>query len=394
MIKAHWEIHVDYLLSEEQQMIKDTAREIADEKIIPKRAELDEKNQFPASILKDMAKADLFSIFIPEEFGGLGGGCFDVVLALEELARGCVGVATSYAASALGVFPVLIAGSMEMKQKYLPDIAVGKKWAAFGLTEANAGSDASGIRTTAVLDGDEWVLNGTKQWITNGGEAQIYTIIALTDPSKGPRGASIFVVEDGDPGFSYGKKEDKMGIRSSATRELVMKDCRIPKDRLVGRQGTGFITVMKTLDISRPGIASLGVGLGQAALDEAVVYAKQRVQFGKPIISFQAVQHILADMAIQVEAARALVYSAARHIDSNAKNMSKASSMCKVFATDMAMKVTIDAVQILGGYGYMKEYPVEKMMRDAKILQIYEGTNQIQRNVIGQELNKEYSKQV
>lgn len=385
---------MDYLLSEEQQMIRDTAREIADEKIIPKRAELDEKNQFPASILKDMAKADLFSIFIPEEFGGLGGGCFDVVLALEELARGCVGVATSYAASALGVFPVLIAGSMEMKQKYLPDIAVGKKWAAFGLTEANAGSDASGIRTTAVLDGDEWVLNGTKQWITNGGEAQIYTIIALTDPSKGPRGASIFVVEDGDPGFSYGKKEDKMGIRSSATRELVMKDCRIPKDRLVGRQGTGFITVMKTLDISRPGIASLGVGLGQAALDEAVVYAKQRVQFGKPIISFQAVQHILADMAIQVEAARALVYSAARHIDSNAKNMSKASSMCKVFATDMAMKVTIDAVQILGGYGYMKEYPVEKMMRDAKILQIYEGTNQIQRNVIGQELNKEYSKQV
>jgi len=382
---------VDYFLTEEQQMIVETAREIAREKIIPLRAELDEKNEFPTSILMDMAKADLFGVFVPEEFGGLGGGCFEIVLVLEELARGCVGVATSFAANALGIYPVMIAGSQEQKERYLPDIASGRKWAAFGLTESNAGSDASGVRTTAVLDGDEWVLNGTKQWITNGGEAQIYSIVAMTDPSKGPRGASIFMVEDGDPGFSYGKKEDKMGIRASATRELIMKDCRIPKDRLVGRKGTGFITVMKTLDISRPGIASLGVGLGQAALDEAVVYAKQRVQFGRPIISFQAVQHMLADMAIQLEAARALVYAAARHIGSNAKNISKASSMCKVFASDMAMKVTTDAVQVLGGYGYMKEYPVEKMMRDAKILQIYEGTNQIQRNVIGQELNKEYA---
>jgi len=382
---------VDYFFTEQQQMIIDTAREITNEKIIPLRAELDEKNQFPRAILEDMAKADLFSIFVPEEYGGLGGGCYEIVLALEELARGCVGVATSFAASALGIFPVMIAGTEEQKQKYLPDIASGARWAAFGLTEANAGSDASGIRTTAVLDGEEWVLNGTKQWITNGGESEIYSIVALTDPSKGARGASIFIVEDGDPGFSYGKKEDKMGIRSSSTRELILKDCRIPKDRLVGKRGTGFITVMKTLDMSRPGIASLGIGLAQAALDEAVIYAKQRVQFGKPIIGFQAVQHILADMAIQLEAGRALVYAAARHIDSNPKDMSKASSMCKVFATDMAMKVTTDAVQVLGGYGYMKEYPVEKMMRDAKILQIYEGTNQIQRNVIGQELNKEYS---
>jgi butyryl-CoA dehydrogenase len=382
---------VDYFFTEQQQMIIDTAREITNEKIIPVRAELDEKNQFPREILQDIAKADLFSIFVPEEYGGFGGGCYEIVLALEELARGCVGVATSFAASALGIFPVLVAGTPEQKQKYMPDIASGARWAAFGLTEANAGSDASGIRTTAILDGDEWVLNGTKQWITNGGESQIYTIVALTDPAKGARGASIFIVEDGDPGFSYGKKEDKMGIRSSSTRELILKDCRIPKDRMVGKKGTGFITVMKTLDMSRPGIASLGIGLAQAALDEAVTYAKQRVQFGKPIISFQAVQHILADMAIQLEAGRALVYAAARHIDSNPKNMSKASSMCKVFATDMAMKVTTDAVQVLGGYGYMKEYPVEKMMRDAKILQIYEGTNQIQRNVIGQELNKEYS---
>ena len=372
-------------------MIVDTAREITREKILPVRAELDEKNQFPREILHDIAKADLFGIFVPEEYGGLGGGCFEIVLAMEELARGCVGVATSYAASALGIFPVMLAGTEEQKAKYLPDIATGTRWAAFGLTEANAGSDASGIRTTAVEDGDYWVLNGTKQWITNGGESEIYTIVALSDPQKGARGASIFIVEDGDPGFSYGKKENKMGIRSSATRELILKDCRIPKDRLVGRRGTGFITVMKTLDLSRPGIASLGVGLAQAALDEAVTYAKQRVQFGKPIISFQAVQHMLADMAMQVEAARSLVYGAARHIDAHPKDMSKVSSMCKVFATDAAMKVTTDAVQVLGGYGYMKEYPVEKMMRDAKILQIYEGTNQIQRNVIGQELNKEYS---
>ena len=382
---------MDYFFDETQQMIVDTAREITREKILPVRAELDEKNQFPREILHDIAKADLFGIFVPEEYGGLGGGCFEIVLAMEELARGCVGVATSYAASALGIFPVMLAGTEEQKAKYLPDIATGTRWAAFGLTEANAGSDASGIRTTAVEDGDYWVLNGTKQWITNGGESEIYTIVALSDPQKGARGASIIIVEDGDPGFSYGKKENKMGIRSSATRELILKDCRIPKDRLVGRRGTGFITVMKTLDLSRPGIASLGVGLAQAALDEAVTYAKQRVQFGKPIISFQAVQHMLADMAMQVEAARSLVYGAARHIDAHPKDMSKVSSMCKVFATDAAMKVTTDAVQVLGGYGYMKEYPVEKMMRDAKILQIYEGTNQIQRNVIGQELNKEYS---
>ncbi len=385
------EKNVDYFLTEDQQMIVETAWELTRNKILPVRADLDEKNEFASAIMKDIARADLFSIFIPEEYGGFGGGCFDMVLAMEQLARGCVGVATSFAACALGIYPVMIAGSRELKEKYLPLIATGEKWAAFGLTEAGAGSDASGVKTTAVLDGDHWILNGTKQWITNGGEAQVYTIVALTDPEKGARGASIFVVEEDDPGFSYGKKENKMGIRSSATRELIMKDCRIPKDRLVGRKGTGFITVMKTLDLSRPGIGSLGVGLAQAAVDESVTYAKQRVQFGKPIIAFQAVQHMLADMATQLEAARALVYAAARHIDAHSKKISKVSAMSKVFATDMAMKVTTDAVQVLGGYGYMKEYPVEKMMRDAKILQIYEGTNQIQRNVIGQELNKEYA---
>lgn len=383
---------MNYFLTEEQQMIVDVARQITDEKIIPQRAELDEKEEFPTEILRAIAKADLFGLYIPEQYGGFGGGSFDMVLALEQFARGCVGIATSFAASALGAYPILISGSDELKERYMPVIARGEKWAAFGLTEANAGSDASGIQTTAVLDGDEWVLNGTKQWITNAGDAQIYSVIAITDRSKGPRGASMFVVEDTDPGFSYGVKEKKLGIRASSTRELIFKDCRIPKDRMIGRQGTGFFTVMRTLDLSRPGIASLGLGLGQAALDEAVNYAKQRVQFGRPIISFQAVQHILADMAIQLEASRALVYATSRHIDTDAKDLSKYSSMCKVMATDMAMKVTIDAVQVLAGYGYMREYPVEKMMRDAKILQIYEGTNQIQRNVIGQALNKEYSR--
>ncbi|MBC8208066.1 MAG: acyl-CoA dehydrogenase family protein [Desulfobulbaceae bacterium] len=383
---------MDYFLSEEQEMIVETAREITDERIIPARAELDEKHEFPRAILNEMAQADLFAVPIPEEYGGFGGGCIDNVLALEQLGRGCVGVGTAFAASALGIYPILIAGSDEMKSKYLPDVASGAKFAAFGLTEANAGSDASGIRTTAVPDGDEWVINGTKQWITNGGEAQIYTIVAITDRSRGARGASMFVVEEGDAGFTCGPKEKKMGIRASSTTELIFKDCRIPKDRLIGRLGTGFITVMKTLDSSRPGIAALGLGLAQGALDEAASYAKQRVQFGKPIISFQAVQHLLADMAIQLEAARALVYGAARHIDAHPKDMTKVSSMCKVFATDVAMKVAVDAVQVMGGYGFMSEYPVEKMMRDAKILQIYEGTNQIQRNVIGQELNKEYSR--
>ena len=383
---------MDYFLSEQQLMIVDIARQITDERIVPARAELDEKHQFPREILNEIARADLFGVPIPEEFGGFGGGCLDIVLALEQFGRGCIGVGTAFAASSLGIYPILISGSEEQKKRYLPDVAMGKRFAAFGLTEANAGSDASGIQSTAVLDGDEWVLNGTKQWITNGGEAQIYTVVAMTDRSKGPRGASMFIVEEGDPGFTCGLKEKKMGIRASSTTELIFKDCRIPADRIIGRRGTGFITVMKTLDSSRPGIAALAVGLAQGALDEAASYAKQRVQFGKPIVAFQAVQHMLADMAIGIEAARSLVYGAAKHIDAHQGDMSKVSSMCKVFATDMAMKVTTDAVQVMGGYGYMCEYPVEKMMRDAKILQIYEGTNQIQRNVVGQELNKEYGR--
>ncbi len=383
---------VNYFLNEEQQMIVELTKELAREKIIPVRAKLDEQEEFPWDLVKDFAQADLFGLFIPEEYGGLGGGCFEMCLALEQLAYGCVGVTTTYAASALGGYPILLFGSDEQKKKYLPDIAAGKKLAAFGLTESTAGSDAAAMQTTAVEEGDYWVLNGSKQWITSGGEAEIYTIIAMTDKNKGPRGASAFIVEKGDPGFSFGKKEKKMGIRSSSTTELFFDNCKIPKDRLLGRRGLGFIIAMRTLDQARPGIGAMGVGLAQAAMDEAIMFARQRIQFGQPVITFQAIQHMLADMATQIEAARALVYSIARTIDTGIKDMAKLSAMAKLFATDMAMKVTTDAVQVMGGHGYMTDYPVEKMMRDAKILQIYEGTNQIQRNVIGQALNKEYAK--
>ncbi len=383
---------MDYFLTDEQKMIKEIAAKIAREKIKPVRAELDEKEEFPHEIMKVLGQSDLFGLYIPEKYGGMGGGAFENCLAVEELARGCIAVTTSFAASGLGAYPILIAGSEEQKEKYLPEIASGAKLAAFGLTEANAGSDAAGIQTTARREGDHYVLNGTKQWITNGGEAETYTVIAITDRAKGPRGASAFIVEKGDPGFSFGKKEKKMGLRASSTRELLFNDCRIPADRLLGREGMGFIVTMRTFDLSRPGIGALGVGLSQGALDVAVEYARKRVQFEKPIISFQAVQHMLADMATEVEASRALVYAAARYIDSGAKEVSKVAAMAKLFPSDVAMRVTTNAVQVLGGYGYMREYPVEKMMRDAKILQIYEGTNQIQRNIIGQELNKEYGR--
>ncbi|MBP8644788.1 MAG: acyl-CoA dehydrogenase family protein [Syntrophobacteraceae bacterium] len=383
---------MDYFLTEEQKMIQELAAQVAREKIRPLRAQLDEREEFPWDIMKVMAQSDLFGLYIPEEYGGLGGGIFENCLAVEKLGQACIGVATSFAASGLGAYPILLYGSEDLKQTYLPLIASGSKLAAFALTESGAGSDVSGIQTTAVRDGDHYVLNGTKQWITNGGEAEIYSVLAITDRSKGPRGASFFVVEKGDPGFSFGKKEKKLGIRASATRELVFQDCRIPKNRVVGREGLGFIIAMKTFDKSRPGIGALGVGLSQGALDVSVEYARKRVQFGKPIISFQAIQHKLADMATKTEAARALIYSAARYMDTDPADASKVAAMCKVFAGDVAMEVTTEAVQVLGGYGYMQDYPVEKMMRDAKILQIYEGTNEIQRNIIGQELNKEYGR--
>jgi butyryl-CoA dehydrogenase len=284
--------------------------------------------------------------------------------------------------------PILLYGSDEQKGRYLPQIAAGSRLTAFGLTESGAGSDAGAIKTTAARDGDAYVLNGTKQFITNGGEAEVYTVIALTDPSKGARGASAFIVEKGSPGFTFGKKEKKMGIRSSATSELVFHNCRVPKENLIGREGLGFIVTMKTLDSSRPGVGALAVGLAQGALEAAVDYARQRKQFGHPISAIQAVQHMLANMAMELEAARALVYATARTIDSGARDFTLEGAMTKVFATDTAMKVTTDAVQVFGGPGYMRDYPVEKMMRDAKINQIYEGTNQVLRTVVALELLK------
>ncbi|MBU4564578.1 MAG: acyl-CoA dehydrogenase family protein [Desulfarculus sp.] len=383
---------MDYFFTEEQEMIRDLCRQIAEERIKPVRAELDEKEEFPREIMKALAQADLFQIIIPEEYGGLGGGCLENCIAVEELSRACCGVSTSYAASFLGAYPMLLFGNEAQKEKYLPLIGSGEKLCAFALTESSSGSDAGSIQTEAKKDGDSYVLNGSKQWITNGGEAGVYTVIAITDRSKGARGATAFIVEADDPGFSIGKKEIKMGIRASATAELIFKDCRIPADRVLGKEGLGFVVAMRTFDKSRPGVGAQAVGVAQGALDEAAAFARVRKQFGKPIITFQAVAHMLADMAVDIEAGRALVYAAARYIDSGAKDFSKVSAIAKVFPTDMAMRVTTNAVQVLGGHGYMREYPVEKMMRDAKILQIYEGTNQIQRNVIGQELNKEYGR--
>lgn len=373
-------------------MIRDLAREITLEQVVPRAAELDEKEEFPTAILDILAKSGFMGLYIPEAYGGLGGGCLELCIATEELSRGCGGTAVSYAANALGSFPILLFGTEEQKKKYMPDIASGKHLAAFGLTEANAGSDAQGIETTARKDGDYYILNGTKQWITNAGEADVYSVIAMTDKKKGGRGATAFIVEKGTPGFDFGKKEKKMGIRCSTTRGLIFEDVKVHKDQILGKEGLGFIVTMKTLDNARPGVAAQAVGMAQAALDHAVKYSRERRQFGQPICSFQAIQHMMADMATQIEAARAMVYATARMIDAGVKEFSRESAMCKLFATDACMKVTTDALQIFGGYGYMREYPMEKLMRDAKITQIYEGTNQIQRNVIALDLIKEAAK--
>ncbi|MBF0386330.1 MAG: acyl-CoA dehydrogenase family protein [Candidatus Omnitrophica bacterium] len=383
---------MDYLLTEEQTMIRDMARQITDEKIRPVAAEYDHTEKFPWDIMKVMGKSDLFGVYIDQKYGGMGGGVFELCLATEEFSRGCAGIAICYSASALGAYPIILHGSEEQKMKYLPAIAKGEKLAAFGLTEPAAGSDASAIQTTAEKKGDHYILNGTKHFITNGGEAEIYTIIAMTDKSKGPRGASLFVVEKGTPGFTFGKKEDKLGIRASATRELIFDNCKIPKENLIGREGTGFIAAMRTFDMSRPGIGAQAVGIAQGALDAALKYAKQRKQFGKSISTFQGIQWMLADMATETEAARALVYASAREVNAGKKDVGTHSAMAKLYASDVAMKVATDAVQIFGGYGYLKEYPAEKYMRDAKITQIYEGTNQIQRNIIAMGLIKESAK--
>lgn len=384
---------IDYPLTDEQKMLRDLCRQIAEEKIRPRSRELDEKEEFPADIIKTLGQSDLFSLCIPEAYGGMGGKLMDLCIATEEISRVDGGVATAYAASYLGMFPILINGTEEQKKKYLPDIASGKKLTAFGLTEPEAGSDAAAVKTNARKDGDYYILNGTKHFITNGGDAEVYTVIAVTDKNKGPRGVSAFILEKGMEGFTFGKKEEKLGIRASSTGELIFNDVKVPKANLLGaKEGIGFISTMKTFDQSRPGVAAQAVGIAQGALELATEYAHQRIQFGKPISSFQGIQWMLADMATKTEAARSLVYSVASMVDRGVKNVGPASAAAKMFASDVAMEVTTNAVQIYGGYGYMRDYPVEKFMRDAKITQIYEGTNQIQRGIIALSLIKKYGK--
>jgi len=383
---------LDYLLTEEQQMLKELAHKIAEEKIRPVAKEYDESGEFPWDIMKILAQSDLFGVYIDEKYGGFGGGVFELSLVAEELSRACGGIAVSYAASALGTYPIILFGNDEQKDKYLPDIASGKKIAAFAITEPNAGSDASAMESKAQKDGDSYILNGRKQWITNGGEAETYVVIAMTNKAKGARGATAFILEKGMEGFDFGKKEDKLGIRASATRELIFNNCRVPKENVLGKEGLGFVVAMKTFDCSRPGVAAQALGIAQGALELATEYAHQRHQFNKPITSFQGIQFMLADMAMQIEAARALVYATCRMVDSGNMSVAKESAITKVFASDVAMKVTTDCLQIFGGYGYMKEYPIEKYMRDAKITQIYEGTNQILRGVIASHLIKEQTK--
>ncbi|HAM04359.1 MULTISPECIES: acyl-CoA dehydrogenase [unclassified Megasphaera] len=369
-------------LNEEQADLIKVVADFAKKEIAPNAAHYDETEEFPWDDIHKMAELGLMGMPVPESLGGAETDTVTYVAAIEEIAKadaamgGIMAIHTS-----TGIMPILMNGTEEQKKKYIPDLATGKKVGAFALTEPNAGSDAAGVQTTAVLDGDEYVLNGSKCFISNGGEAEVYTVLASTDKSKGTKGISAFIVEKGTPGFTFGKKEHKLGIRASATRELVFQDCRIPKENLLGVEGKGFSGAMAVLDGARIGIASQAVGIAQAAYEAALEYSKVRIQFGKPIAKQQAISFMLADMAIQIEASRQLVRHAAELKDAG-KPFAKEAAMAKTMASDTAVKVALDAVQVLGGYGYTREYPVERYLRDAKITQIYEGTNQIQRLVI------------
>jgi alkylation response protein AidB-like acyl-CoA dehydrogenase len=376
------------LLSKENIDYMDRAREVAEKYVRPRAAELDQTREYGWDILEALKSYELTGAWIPKEYGGHDAGVLNLCLIIEQLSRACGGVGVAFAVNALGSFPIILGGSEAQKEKYLPPIAKGESLIAFGLSEKASGSDAGSLRTTAIADGDEYVLNGHKKWNTNGGVASVFTIYALTEPDKGIRGISPFILEAGTPGFTVGKREDTMGIRTVSVNELEFDNCRIPASQLLGgREGGGFKNAMMTLDRARPGVAAQG--LAQGAFEWALRYTSERRQFGQTVMSHQAIQFMLADMATQIEAARQLVYASARLIDSGAKNINKMAAMGKVFATDTAMKVTTDAVQLFGGYGYCKDYPIEKYMRDAKITQIYEGTNQVQRLVIGRALTRE-----
>ncbi len=372
---------MNFDLTEEQLAMQKAAREFAEKEIAPVAAEYDEKEEMPVDLIRRAQIQGFASVNIPEEYGGAGMDEVTLCLVTEELGRACAGIATSIGASSLASLPILLAGSEEQKKRYLRAVAEGKL-AAFCLTEPNAGSDVGSISTTAIKDGDSYVINGCKCFITNGGYADFYVVFAVTDPERGARSLTPFVVEKGTPGLSPGKKEKKMGIRASNTSEVIFDQVKIPETNRLGKEGGGFRTAMETFDLSRPMIGALAVGLAQAAFELAVKHAKERVQFGKPIAAQQAVQFMLADMAMQIEAARSLVLRMAYHVGKRQQRLSHYSAMAKCFAGDVAMRVTTDAVQILGGYGYTRDYAAEKYMRDAKIMQIYEGTNQIQRLVI------------
>ncbi|MGQ9495022.1 MAG: acyl-CoA dehydrogenase family protein [Thermoanaerobaculaceae bacterium] len=378
------------LLPPRTQEYKARAREVAEKYARPLAAELDRTGEYPWTVIQALKEYDLMGIWIPKEYGGHGAGVLDMCVVVEELSRACGGIGVAYAVNALGSFPIVLGGTEEQKRRYLPPVAKGEKLIAFGLSEKWSGSDAGSLIAEATKDGDDYVINGQKKWNTNGGVASLYTVYAATDKSRGTRGISAFIVEKGTPGFEIGKREDTMGIRCVPVHELHFKNCRVAAANLLGgKEGIGFANAMMTLDRARPGVAAQAVGLAQGALEWAIRYTSERQQFGQSVMSFQAIQFMLADMAIQVEAARQLVYTAARAIDAGLSNVSKLAAMAKVMATDTAMRVTTDAVQLFGGYGYCRDYPIEKYMRDAKITQIYEGTNQIQRVVIARALTRE-----
>ncbi|MFM1651166.1 acyl-CoA dehydrogenase [Brevibacillus sp. B_LB10_24] len=380
---------MDFRLTEEQEMIRKMVRDFAETKVAPTAAERDEEERFDRAIFEEMAELGLTGIPWPEEYGGAGADYMSYVLAVEELSRvdASIGVTLSAHVS-LASWPIFKFGTEEQKQKFLRPLAEGKKLGAYCLTEPGSGSDSAGMRTTAVKDGDHYVLNGNKIFITNGGDAEIYIVFAVTDPTLKHKGITAFIVEKGTPGFSMGKKEKKLGIRSSPTLEVIFENARIPAENRLGTEGEGFKIAMMTLDGGRNGIAAQALGIAQGAYEHALAYAKERHQFGKPIASLQAIQFKLAEMATKIEAARLLTYQAA-WLEDQGLPYGKASAMSKLFAGDTAMEVTIEAVQVFGGYGYTREYPVERFMRDAKITQIYEGTNEIQRVVISNYLLKE-----
>ncbi len=379
------------LLTPKSVEFMERAHDVAERVMRPLAPKYDVEQTYPWEVLRAIKEAGLSGVWIPEEYGGAGGTLLDLCLVIEQFSRACGGMGVAYAVNALGSFPILLGGTPEQKRRWLPGIASGDKLIAYGLSEKEAGSDAASMKTRAEKDaGGGYVLNGEKKWNTGGAVASLNTIFAVTSPGRGARGISGFVVEAGTPGYRVGKHEDKMGIRCVPVVEIHLEDCRVPAENLLGGvEGMGFRHAMMTLDLARPGVAAQALGLAQGAFELAVDYTGRRKQFGQTISSFQGIQWILADMATQVEAARHLVYTAARAADAGVKNFGRLSAMAKLMATDVAMRVTTDAVQLFGGYGYCKDYPIEKYMRDAKITQIYEGTNQIQRLVIARSILRE-----